>query len=87
MIAWLIAAVVVSAVILALGLCKAAGRDDQRRIHVVPDPESDGWLTLHITDQEAFEWDRQHYGESVAVANWEELHRDDSLKVVPGAEG
>ena len=62
-------------------------KDAPTRIHVVPDPESDGWLVLEMTDQEAFEWDCEHYGRSVALDNWEILHRDDPLKVVPGAEG
>ena len=60
---------------------------NETRIHVVPDPESDGWLVLEMTDQEAFEWDRKHYGESIALLNWQDLQLDDSVKVVPGGEG
>ena len=43
-------------------------------LHVVPDPDGDGWLVLELTDQEAFAWDREHYGESVALENWREIH-------------
>lgn len=60
---------------------------DERRSHVVPDPDSDGWLVLQMTDQEAFEWDCEHYGKSVALANWGTIHHDSPLKVEPGAEG
>ena len=47
------------------------------RIHVLPDPKSDGWLVIHMTDQEAFEWDQKHYGESIALLNQQELQQWD----------
>ena len=52
------------------------------RLHVVPDPDSDGWIALELTDQEAFEWDREHYGEDVALENWRILQEPaDALRV------
>lgn len=59
---------------------------NETRIHVVPDPESDGWLVMEKTDQEAFEWDRLHYGESVALLNWQDMQRDHPLRVEAGPE-
>ncbi len=43
-------------------------------IHVYPDPDGPGWLVLEMDDQEAFAWDCAHYGEMVALANWQEIH-------------
>ena len=60
---------------------------EAQNFHVVPDPESDGWLVLPMTDQEAFDWDREHYGESTALLNWQEMHRTRRLQANPGAEG
>jgi hypothetical protein len=54
------------------------------RIHVYPDPDSDGWIWLELTDQEAFEWDREHYGEAVALENWKAMRGpSDQVHVTP----
>jgi hypothetical protein len=55
------------------------------RIHVVPDPDHEGgWLTLEMTDQEAFEWDRAHYGEAIALQNAELLRGPaDGIHITP----
>ena len=42
-------------------------------LHVVPDPDSDRWLVLELTDQEAFAWDAERYGAQVALENWREI--------------
>lgn len=53
------------------------------RIHVVPDPDCEGgWLTLEMTDQEAFEWDREHYGDAIAIQNAEILRgQSDDIRI------
>ena len=43
--------------------------------HIRPDPDCEGaWLVMEQTDQEAYEYDREGYGESLALANWQELY-------------
>lgn len=57
------------------------------RLHVVPDPESSGWLVLEMTDQEAFDWDREHYGEPIAITNLQCLQDEpDRLRIPMGGE-
>lgn len=55
------------------------------RIHVVPDPDIEGgWTWLELTDQEAFEWDKEHYGEAVALENWKAMQEPaDQVHVTP----
>lgn len=45
------------------------------RIHVRPDPNSSGWLMMHQTDQQAFEYDREYHGESTALLNLQNVQR------------
>ena len=42
--------------------------------HVRPNPDGPGWIVIEQTDQQAFAWDREHYGETVALANWQDTH-------------
>ena len=42
--------------------------------HVRPNPDGEGWLVIEQTAQEAFAWDKEHYGESIALENWREIH-------------
>lgn len=60
---------------------------EAKNFHVVPDPDSDGWLVIEMTDQEAFEWDREHHGESIAVLNWQEMQKEYLLRIDVGGEG
>jgi hypothetical protein len=34
------------------------------------DPETGTLIILKMTRQEEFEWDREHFGEAVALENW-----------------
>ncbi len=59
----------------------------QRNLHVVPDPDSPGWLVLEMSDQEAFDWDHAHYGKVVAIENLLEIREPTYLGLTPGPEG
>ena len=62
-------------------------------IHVRPNPDGPGWLVIEQTDQEAFAWDQEHYGETVALENWREIHewrdagRPPALRLPDGRNG
>jgi hypothetical protein len=48
---------------------------------------------MWLTDQEAFDYEHEHFGAEVALANWQEIHawrqagRPPSLRVEDGREG
>ena len=61
--------------------------------HVRPNPDGPGWIVVEQTDQEAFAWDRDHYGIVVALENWREVYdwrragRPASVRVDEGRSG
>jgi hypothetical protein len=56
-------------------------------MHVRPNPWGEGWLVIPLTDQEAYELDRQQFGEVIALANLQTLQESSPLQVTMGGEG
>ena len=53
-------------------------------LHIYPNPDGEGFLVMQMTDQEAFAWDYEHYGNTVALENWRGTYEWRAMGRPPG---